>query len=45
MVGTACASFVVEDYSIGGTEALGKEMIQERCTRLYNALYCEPVKF
>lgn len=43
LVGSACASYVVEEFSIGGTATLTKEKIQARCGRLQEAIRCEPV--
>ncbi len=43
MVGSACASFVVEDFSTRRLAALTPGQIQERCDRLHDAICCERV--
>jgi sugar/nucleoside kinase (ribokinase family) len=45
LVGSACASYVVEDFSIGKTAGLTPALVHERCERLRAALACEPVRF
>ena len=45
LVGTACASFVVEDFSIGRTRELARHDILARCMQLYDTLRCDPVEF
>lgn len=45
LVGSACASYVVEDFSIGKTKALAKHEILVRTMQLFDALRCEPVEF
>jgi sugar/nucleoside kinase (ribokinase family) len=44
LVGSACASFVVEDFSIRRTAALTPEQIQQRCDQLHAAIHCDPVR-
>jgi sugar/nucleoside kinase (ribokinase family) len=43
IVGSACASYVVEDFSVRKTAALTRHDIQARCARLHEALRCDPV--
>jgi sugar/nucleoside kinase (ribokinase family) len=45
LVGSACASHVVEKFSIHGTAALSKQRVGERCQRLLESIRCEPVVF
>jgi hypothetical protein len=44
LVGSACASFVVEDFSIRRTANLSPESLQARIYKLHDALRCDPVK-
>ena len=44
IVGSACASFVVEDFSIRRTAGLPREALQERCRQLHASIQCEPVE-
>lgn len=44
LVGSACASYVVEDFSIGRTKTLGRHDILARCMQLFDAIRCEPVE-
>ena len=44
LVGSACASFVVEDFSIGRTAGLTPTQVLESCNRLHAAITCEPVR-
>lgn len=44
VVGSACASYVVEDFSIGRTSKLDKAQIQERCDRILCAMRCDAIK-
>ena len=41
LVGSSCASFVVEDFSIRKTAALTRMMIHDRCKHLHDALRCD----
>ncbi|MCL5269444.1 MAG: PfkB family carbohydrate kinase [bacterium] len=43
VVGSACASFVVEDFSIARTAALTRPRIAARCRKLLDAIRCDPV--
>lgn len=45
LVGSACASHVVEAFSITRTRDLDKAGILERCRQLHDALRCDPVAF
>lgn len=45
LVGSACASFVVEDFSVHRTSGLIPAEIHERCRVLHDAIHCEPVAF
>jgi sugar/nucleoside kinase (ribokinase family) len=45
LVGTACASFAVEDFSIARIADLTPGRVLERCNRLHEAIACEPVRF
>lgn len=44
LVGSACASFVVEDFSIAATSGLTPDRVLERCHRLHAAITCDPVR-
>jgi sugar/nucleoside kinase (ribokinase family) len=44
LVGSACASYVVESFSIARTRALAKHDILARCMKLYDMLRVEPVE-
>lgn len=44
LVGSACASFVVQDFSIGRTAGLTPGEIEVRCAQLHAAIQCEPVR-
>jgi sugar/nucleoside kinase (ribokinase family) len=43
VVGSACASYVVEDFSVRRTAGLTRHDILGRCGRLYDAIRCDPV--
>lgn len=45
VVGSAVASFVVEDFSTRRVEAITPESLEERCNRLVNAMNVESVLF
>ena len=44
MIGSACASHVVEDFSIRRTAGLSMKAIQERVDKLQAAIHCEAIK-
>ncbi len=44
LVGSACASYVVEDFSIRKTAALSKDLIKSRCLRLHESIRCDMVE-
>ncbi len=44
MVGSACASFVVEDFSVRETARMSKEKIRGRYEKLQAALHVDPVE-
>ncbi|MEN6625571.1 MAG: PfkB family carbohydrate kinase [Candidatus Sumerlaeia bacterium] len=44
LVGSACASYVVEDFSTRRINTLTHDKIKERVGQLYAAIQCEPVK-
>ena len=44
LVGSACASFVIEDFSVRRTLTLTRSQIQERCGRLHEAIRCDPIE-
>jgi sugar/nucleoside kinase (ribokinase family) len=44
LVGSACASYVVEDFSTGATAGLDPARILDRCARLHAAIACNPVR-
>lgn len=43
IVGSACASYVVEDFSTRRINTITKEKIQQRCNELYASITCERV--
>ncbi|MCE5229510.1 PfkB family carbohydrate kinase [bacterium] len=43
IVGSACASYVVEDFSTRRINNITKEKIQQRCDQLYASISCDPV--
>jgi sugar/nucleoside kinase (ribokinase family) len=44
LVGSACASFVVEDFSTGATAGLDPARVLDRCAKLHAAIACNPVR-
>ncbi|HOR29484.1 MAG TPA: PfkB family carbohydrate kinase [Candidatus Sumerlaeota bacterium] len=44
LVGSACASFVVEDFSVRRTAAITRQEVEARCRLLHEAIHCEPVR-
>ena len=45
LVGSACASYVVEEFSVRRLEELSLDQIRERCDRLHAAICCDRVCF